>query len=364
MLRVSHVTKKFGELVAVNDLSFHVPGGQIYGIAGPNGAGKSTIYNLITGYYDFEGEILFDGTDIAGLPSLGSPGWGFRAPSEYRGNLTASPRRRVSAWAAISATARPTTRKQVDEIIAFVDLEADRGRMAGELNLLGKKKVMISAALTRGRRCCFLDEPMAGSNAHEIRDLMELIRKINEEMGIVIVIIEHFMKVLTELTTTLLIIDAGTRIAGDPAEVIRDPRVIECYLGEEYAENSSLNAYYGQFHVLHDVSCEVREGEVVVMLGPNGHGKSTLLKAVCSLLDRVDGAITYRTGTSPAGPPSSWSTRVIYIAETRELFGDMTVLENLRLGAYARNARRMSSTWPGCSSCSRACRSASSSPPP
>jgi len=105
---------------------------------------------------------------------------------------------------------------------------------------------------------------------------------------------------------------------------------------------TDLNAYYGQFHVLHDVSCEVREGEVVVMLGPNGHGKSTLLKAVCGLLDRVDGAITYKDRDI-----TGWSTEqlvnqgVIYIAETRELFGDMTVLENLRLGAYARNARRM-----------------------
>lgn len=105
---------------------------------------------------------------------------------------------------------------------------------------------------------------------------------------------------------------------------------------------TDLNAYYGQFHVLHNVSCEVREGEVVVMLGPNGHGKSTLLKAVCGLLDRVDGAITYKDRDI-----TGWSTEqlvnqgVIYIAETRELFGDMTVLENLRLGAYARNARRM-----------------------
>ncbi|MDX9842078.1 MAG: ATP-binding cassette domain-containing protein [Desulfobulbus sp.] len=101
---------------------------------------------------------------------------------------------------------------------------------------------------------------------------------------------------------------------------------------------TDLNAYYGQFHVLHDVSCEVREGEVVVMLGPNGHGKSTLLKAVCGLLDRVDGAITYKDRDI-----TGWSTEqlvnqgVIYIAETRELFGDMTVLENLR--ANSRRSR-------------------------
>jgi len=104
---------------------------------------------------------------------------------------------------------------------------------------------------------------------------------------------------------------------------------------------TDLNAYYDQFHVLRQVSCEVREGEMVVLLGPNGHGKSTLLKSICGLVDKVDGAITYK-GEEITG----WSTErlvnsgVIYIAETRELFGDMTVLENLKLGAYSKNARK------------------------
>lgn len=239
MLRVSHLTKKFGELVAVNDLSFHVAEGQIYGIAGPNGAGKSTIYNLITGYHDFEGEILFDGTPIAGMAPHKIAQLGisrtFQVPETFP-SLTAEQSIGVGCHFGDSEA---YDQARVDEIIAFLDLAQDRDCMADELNLLGKKKVMIGAALATRPKVLLLDEPMAGSNAHEIRDLMELIKRINQEMGVTIIIIEHFMKVLTELTQKLLIIDAGTRIAeGDPEEVIRDPHVIECYLGEEYADNS------------------------------------------------------------------------------------------------------------------------------
>jgi branched-chain amino acid transport system ATP-binding protein len=118
-------------------------------------------------------------------------------------------------------------------------MEEDRHRMAAELNLIEKKKLMMGAALGTRPMILMLDEPMAGSNAHEIRDLMVLIRKINEDMGVTILIIEHFMKVLTELTEKLLIIESGTRIAeGDPEMVTRHPVVIECYLGEAYAENN------------------------------------------------------------------------------------------------------------------------------
>ena len=104
---------------------------------------------------------------------------------------------------------------------------------------------------------------------------------------------------------------------------------------------TSLDAYYGQFHVLKDVSIEVKEGEVAVMLGPNGHGKSTLLKAICGLAERVKGKIEYQ-GRDITGLPAEKLVNqgVIYIAENRELFPQMTVLENLKLGAYSKNARQ------------------------
>jgi branched-chain amino acid transport system ATP-binding protein len=103
---------------------------------------------------------------------------------------------------------------------------------------------------------------------------------------------------------------------------------------------SNLNTYYGQSHVLLDVSISVEEGEVVVMLGPNGHGKSTLLKSICGLVDHVSGSITYQ-GVDINGLPTDKIVNMglIYIAENRELFPHMTVIENLKMGAYSKNAR-------------------------
>jgi branched-chain amino acid transport system ATP-binding protein len=104
---------------------------------------------------------------------------------------------------------------------------------------------------------------------------------------------------------------------------------------------TDLNAFYGQFHVLRHVSCQVKEGEVVMMLGPNGHGKSTLLKSICGLVDNVTGAIRYKDNEIIGLSTEELVNRgITYIAETRELFGEMTVLENLKLGAYSKTARK------------------------
>ena len=239
ILEVDHVTKKFGELVAVNDLSFAVNQGQIFGIAGPNGAGKSTVYNLITGFYRFDGRIRFNGRSISGLPPHRIAKRGiartFQIPQTFP-SLTVE--KSVGVGSRFGAPGR-FDRDHVETIIDFLDMQAIRHQPTGQLNLLGKKKLMVGAALATRPKILMLDEPMAGSNANEIKELMDFIRRINSDMGVTIIIIEHFMKVLTELTETLLIIETGTEICcGDPVTVTSDPRVIESYLGDAYADGN------------------------------------------------------------------------------------------------------------------------------
>jgi len=237
LLKAINVTKKFGELKAVDDLSFEVQQGQIFGIAGPNGAGKSTVYNLITGFYSFDGKIEFEGRDISGLPPYRIAKAGiartFQIPQTFP---SLSVQKGISVGSRFGA-AGGFDPAHVNEVICFVDLEKERTQNTGLLNLLGKKKLMIGAALATKPKILMLDEPMAGCNATEIRSLMELITRINQDLGVTIIIIEHFMKVLTELTETLLIIESGRKILQDePAKVVNDPRVIECYLGDANAD--------------------------------------------------------------------------------------------------------------------------------
>lgn len=238
MLVLRNVTKKFGELVAVNDLSFRVEEGGIFGIAGPNGAGKSTVYNLITGYYPYEGRIEFNGKNLAGMPPYKIAKAGiartFQIPQIFP-SLTVEKTVCVGSRFGAKGGLDPA---HVAEVMRFVGLEEEKYLNTGQLNLLGKKKLMIGAALATKPKILMLDEPMAGSNASEIKALMDLIRRINGEMGLTILIIEHFMKVLTELTEKLLIIESGAMICCDLPEVATsNPQVIESYIGGAYVDS-------------------------------------------------------------------------------------------------------------------------------
>ena len=208
----------------------------MFGIAGPNGAGKSTLYNLITGNYSYEGKVVLDGGDISGLAPHKIARRGisrtFQIPEIFPS---------LTVKETIHVGSRFGSRGGVDvqhaaEIIEVVGLGGELQKKTGGLNLLGKKKLMIGAALATKPKILMLDEPMAGSNTTEILSLMELIKKINQELGVTIIIIEHFMKVLTDLAEVLMIIESGTLVlSGKPAEVIQDERVIKSYLGDSYA---------------------------------------------------------------------------------------------------------------------------------
>ena len=237
MLKAVDITKKFGQLVAVDHLSFEVKKGQIYGIAGPNGAGKSTVFNLITGFYPYAGRIEFEGRNISGLPPYRIAQAGiartFQIPQIFA-SLTVKKSISVGSRFGARGGLDPA---HVADIIHFLKLEDEQTHRTGRLNLLGKKKLMIGAALATKPKILMLDEPMAGSNAAEIKALMALIRRINRDLGITIIIIEHFMKVLTELTEKLLIIESGRMICCEAPEIVtKNPKVIECYLGDAYAE--------------------------------------------------------------------------------------------------------------------------------
>jgi branched-chain amino acid transport system ATP-binding protein len=235
MLKATHLTKKFGALAAVDDLSFEVEEGQVFGIAGPNGAGKSTLYNLITGFYKYEGKIEFNGKNITGLPTHKIAQLGisrtFQIPQIFE-SLTVKESVNIGGRFGNPGKYDPA---YPDEMISFTSLKEERYNNTSLLNLLGKKRLMIAAALSTKPKILMVDEPMAGLNAMEIRQMTDLIKKINQELNISVIIIEHFMKVLTELANPLMVIESGKEICtGSPEEITSNPEVIECYLGDSH----------------------------------------------------------------------------------------------------------------------------------
>ena len=235
MLKAINITKRFGALAAVNDLSFEVEAGQVFGIAGPNGAGKSTLYNLITGFYKYEGKIEFDGKNISGLPTHKIARLGisrtFQIPQIFE-SLTVEESVNLGCRFGNSGKYDPG---YSEEMISFASLKNECSNNTSLLNLLGKKRLMIAAALATKPKILMVDEPMAGLNASEINQMTNLIKKINQDLNTTVIIIEHFMKVLTELATPILVIQNGTEICtGTPEEITSNPEVIECYLGDTH----------------------------------------------------------------------------------------------------------------------------------
>lgn len=236
ILRCEGVTQRFGQLAAVNDLSFEVEKGEILGIAGPNGAGKTTLFNVITGIYRGLGNIYLDGARISGLRPHQICHKGvartFQIPQLF---LTLPLVQNVRVGAHFGNPRGHDEKQNIKEVIRFVGLEGRENVLAGSLNLLDKKLTMAAAALATKPKLLLLDEPIGGLSPTETKDFMALVRKINQELGLAIIIIEHLMKALTALSGRLMIMHNGEKIClGPPQEVTADKKVIEIYLGSKY----------------------------------------------------------------------------------------------------------------------------------
>ena len=365
----------FAGLRALDGVSFRIQPGELCALIGPNGAGKSTLINLVSGSLaasqgrvsfrgrpvrggapqamaraglvrSFQGLELFDSLSV--LDNVRAGGAAAAGTGFWR-NLAWPPRRDPVARRLAS------TAEDALAMVGLAHRAADRAAIlpAGQRRLLA-----IARALATGADWLLLDEPGAGLNAEEKAELVALIARLHAG-GRTILFVEHDMSVVASLAQRILVLDRGRLIAdGAPEQVRANPEVLRAYLGAGAGAAAAppaprprppallaargLGVAYGDVQALRDITLSVGAGELVAVVGANGAGKSSLLKAMAGVLRPQQGALTL-DGRPAGGQPAEAMVRagVALVPEGRELFASLSVQDNLLLGAWTRLPRRL-----------------------
>jgi ABC-type branched-subunit amino acid transport system ATPase component/ABC-type branched-subunit amino acid transport system permease subunit len=366
-LAANGLTMVFGGVRAVDSLSFTLPAGAVTSLIGPNGAGKSTVLNMLSGFYRPQSGTRRLGDDE--IPARGACDSARRGiartyqTSQLFGGMSAADnvaialsRGRLGALLGIARFTAPAVRAQALTLLRACGYHGDPQARAADLPHVDRRLVEIARALATQPAVLLLDEPAAGLSREDKARLGRLLRRIAAS-GIAVGLVEHDMSLVMEVSDGIVVIDAGQHLAtGTPAAVRADPQVRRAYLGEagerdaaprptarafasaharELLGVGALTAGYGAAPVLHGVSLQVREGEMVALLGANGAGKSTLMRALAGLHRPVQGGITF-AGTDLAGLDAAHiaAMGVVLVPEGRQVFAELSVLDNLRLGAF------------------------------
>ena len=365
VLELDALHKHFGGIRAVAGAHLALHSGEIHALIGPNGAGKTTLFNVASGLFPPDaGTVRLNEREIQRLTAYRICQQGlarsFQITNLFKGlsiyenlrlSLQARHAARFNAWRDIDGY--PEIHAECAELIRFLGLEGIESIAGGDLSYGGQRLLDLGIALGSKPQVLLLDEPLAGLAAAERERVSKLIKSI--AANIPVLIVEHDIDRVLGFSQRVTVMNQGeVLMAGTPEEVRSDRRVQEIYTGSgtppvtgrvagEVGERAPLlrfegvNAFYGKSHILNDATLDVREGEIVALLGRNGAGKSTLLKTLTGLVRPASGTIEY-AGRDIAGMPAPDIARmgVGYVPQGRGMFAGMTVAENLALGRLAR----------------------------
>jgi len=253
LLELETVTKRFGGLVAVSDVSLSVMPGQIYSLIGPNGAGKTTVFNLISAVFrPSSGRILFEGRDLTRMPTYALARLGIARTFQnlavfkhetvvnnllvgMHTHLRTDPLSAALFWGR-ARREEIRARERVEEIIEFLEIEDLRDHTVGTLSYGQQKRVELGRALAISPKLLLLDEMVSGMNQEEREDIARFILDLKDELGMTVFMVEHDMGIVMDISDHVCVVNHGRKIAeGAPEEIAANPAVIEAYLGTKRA---------------------------------------------------------------------------------------------------------------------------------